>query len=138
VALDHLQPPFFLAVYIPKKEAACAASLLGLHASFELQAESRCHAMTRSASPKSMRLACCSSLDQGHGCIEQRAGAAYGDWSIRSCGVIDVCEGPLGDDNMHSPVACAAPLLFSRHPVSMQHALQGGNHCHHGQQLAKL
>ncbi len=85
-----------------------------------------------------MCLACCSSLDHGHGCIEQRAGAAYGDWRIWSCGVIDVCESPLGNDNMHSPVACAAPLLFSRHPTSMQHALQEGNHSNQGQQLAKL
>ena len=32
----------------------------------------------------------------------------------------------------------AAPLLFSRHPSSMQHAFQGGNHCNQEQQLAKL
>ena len=32
----------------------------------------------------------------------------------------------------------AAPLLFSRHTSSMQHALQGANHCNQGQQLAKL
>lgn len=52
-----------------------------------------------------MCLACCSSLDHGHGCVERRTGAAYSDWSIWSCGVIDVCESPLGNDNMHPPVA---------------------------------
>lgn len=50
---------------------------------------------------------CCNSSCHGHSFIQQGASATDSDWYIGCGGVFNVCEGPLWNDHMHTPVACS-------------------------------
>lgn len=50
---------------------------------------------------------CCNSSCHRHSFIQQGASATDSDWHIGCGGVFNVCEGPLRNDHMHTPVACS-------------------------------